>query len=130
MKVQTFKKVKLTLVICLAISIAISLALDTALIAFVAMGLYMASTSLLKTRVTGLLADERQKDISEKASRVSFQILMPMLVLVSVALTFGSGNQEFYYIKAVGVILSYIVCLGLAIYLLTYFYFDKKTGGR
>ena len=90
----------------------------------------MALTSLLKTRVDGVLADERQVIVSEKAAQASFQILMPILLLTSVALTFSGGNENFYYLKALGTVISYITCLGLIIYLLSYFYFNRKTGGK
>jgi hypothetical protein len=47
-----------------------------------------------------------------------------------VGLLVGGGNQQFHYVKALGVVMAYITCVCVLIYLVTYWYFDKKTGGR
>ena len=130
MKVKTYNDTKKILAVALAFTLAVSYFTSSALLPLLGIGLYMAIVSLLKTRVDGILADERQIGVSEKASQVSFQILMPLLAITAATLYFGGGDEEFYYIKALGIVLSYIVCLGLIIYLLTYWYFDKKSGGR
>ena len=85
--------------------------------------------SLLKTRVKGILADERQIAVAEKSAQASFAILLPLLALTSLVLMASAGKQEFYYLKGLGIILSYITYLGLLIYLLSFYYFNKKTGG-
>ena len=46
-----------------------SLVSGNALVAFLAVGFGMVVVSLLKTRVDGVLADERQISVSEKASQ-------------------------------------------------------------
>ena len=130
MKVKTYKKISLILFIILFSLILISFYLETMLISFLAVSLYLILISLLKTRVSGILADERQVAVSQKASQTSFQILMPILLLASLALGMGGGKQEYNYLKGLGIVLSYITCLGLLIYLITYFYFDKKSGGK
>lgn len=135
MSVNQFKKVKLGLVLVLAAIMGGSLMLDntqmrqSSLVAFLGMGLYLALVSLLKTRVDGVLIDERQSGVAGKAAQVSFQILMPLLLLTSVALMMSGGENEFYYVRALGILLSYVACLGLVIYLLAYIYFDRITGG-
>jgi len=130
MKVETYKNIKKVMALTLAFVLVYAFSQGSYLLPLLVIGLYMAIISLLKTRVDGVLADERQVSVSEKASQVSFQILMPMLALTAAMLYIGGGNGEFYYIKALGIVLSYIVCLGLIIYLLTYWYFDRKSGGR
>ena len=131
MKATTYKKINRVLFGLVFICSSISIQTGFALIAFFLVGFYMVLISLLKTRVDeGIIADERQKRVSEKAAQISFQILLPILLLTTIVLIAGGDKQEFHYLKALGVVFSYITSLGLVIYLLTYWYFDKKTGGR
>lgn len=131
MKATTYRKVNRLLFCLTFITVSVSIAVNIAFVGFLAAGFYMVLTSLLKTRISsGIIADERQSHVSEKAAQVSFQILLPMLLLTTIVLIAGGEKQEFHYLKALGTILSYITSLGLIIYLLTYWYFDKKSGGR
>lgn len=125
MKVKTYQKTKwFTLIILMALSIE----MDSVFFALIGITLGMVFLSLLKLRVKGVLADERQLDVSEKAARTSFKVLMPVLGLTSLALIMGGGGP-FYYVRALGIVLSYVTCLGLVIYLLSYWYFNRKYGG-
>lgn len=130
MKVKNFKIFKLVLFSLEILAVGYALWSGYAAIAFLGIGLYMVLVTLIKTRVDGVLADERLNRVSEKASEISFKILMPMLLLTSVAMMMGGGSENFYYIRALGVVLSYVTSLGLFIYLLAYWYFDRETGGR
>lgn len=128
MKVKTYQKIKWLVLIVLMILTACSIELDSVLLALMGITLGMVLLSLLKLRVKGVLADERQLDVSEKAARTSFQVLMPVLGLTSLALIVGGGGP-YYYVRALGIVLSYVTCLGLIIYLLSYWYFNRKYGG-
>lgn len=130
MKAKQYKKINKLFFFLVLLTTLISFFLETALIAFFVLGFYLFIMSLLRTRVEGVLVDERQQSIAGKASQISFQILLPILALTTLAFLFSGGKSEFYFIKALGTIFSYIVCLGLVIYFISYLYFDKKTGGR
>lgn len=130
MTVKQYRNSNKIIFFILAVSVIYSVWSGYTYIAFLEVGLYMGVISLLKTRVDGILADERQLQVAEKASRTSFNIMMPMLLLTSLALMSSAGREEWHYLKALGIIMSYVTALGVLIYLLTYWYFDKKTGGR
>ena len=130
MTISKYKTIKIILFAFLAVGVAITIWQDLPFLTFLELGFYMVLISLLKTSVRGVLLDERQQSVVEKSAQVSFQILMPLLFLTSVALITGGRREDFYFIKGLGIILGYITLLGLAIYGLTYWYFDKKTGGR
>lgn len=135
MTVKEFKLVKLVLMLGLVVVVIGAMFLDNtamkqgSLVVFLGLGVYMVLVSLLKTRVDGVLEDERQLEVAGNAAQVSFRILMPILLLSSAALIMGGGSQEFYYIRALGIVLSYVTCLGLVIYLLAFWYFDRRSGG-
>lgn len=130
MKVKQYHNLNKLLFLVLTISVIYSVWQKQPVFALFGVGCYMIIISLLKTRVQGFLTDERQILISEKASRTSFTILMPLLLLSSLALFTASGQQQFHYLNALGIILSYITSLGVIIYLITYWYFNKQTGGE
>lgn len=129
MKVSQYKNFKKAMVFFMAMLIGVAVTLKSALIVLLAMGIYMVLITLLRTRVEGVLADERERNAGERAAQVSFQILLPILAMTSLVLVIG-GGEEFYYVQAVGIILSYVTCLGLILYALAYWYFDRKTGGK
>lgn len=130
MTVKSYKRINLIFAGVLAITIALAMFTESFFVALLSLGLYMVLISLLKTRVSGVLADERQIKVSEKAAQTSFVVLMPILLLTSFALMAGSGSEQFYYLKALGIVLSYITSLSISIYVITYWYFNKKTGGN
>ncbi|MBN1162475.1 DUF2178 domain-containing protein [Patescibacteria group bacterium] len=131
MKIKKYKKIKLIMTLLVFTVLTCSIMYSNALTALLGLGVYMLLIGLLRIRVQGVLVDERQQEAVGKASQISFQILMPILLFSSITLILGGGNEEFhYYIKSLGIILSYITCLGLIIYILVYYYFDRKSGGR
>ena len=129
MTVKTYKKINLVFAGLLAVAIAFAMYTESFLVALLSLGFYMALISLIKTRVDGILADERQIKVSEKAAQTSFVVLMPILLLSSFALMVG-GEGQFYYLRALGIVLSYITSLCISIYVITYWYFNRKTGGN
>lgn len=129
MSVQQYRRLRLILTSCLTALLIYSFLSNIMLLAFLGIGLYMTLVSLLKTRVSGVLADERQLGVAAKAAQVSFQVLMPILLLTSVALIMSGGKEEFHYLDALGTVLSYVTGLGLIVYVASYWYLNKKTGG-
>lgn len=130
MTIKKYKKIKLVLTSLLFIIVSCSLWKEGALLALTGVVGYTLVLSLIKIKVNGVLTDERQIEVTSRASQISFQILMPILALSSIVLIASGGIEDLHYIKSIGIILSYISCLGILIYLFAYFYFDRKTGGR
>ena len=129
MRVKQFQKIKRIFFIGVFILIACALIFHCWVLAFFVLAGYLVLMSLLKTRVEGVVVDERQSLVAGQAAQVSFQILLPILLLISVILLMAGGNQEWHYLQALGVIFAYITCLGCVIYAVTYWYFNRKTGG-
>lgn len=130
MDAKTYRRTKLILFLILLVSVGWSFVVQRAFAAFFGIGVFLVVVTLLRARVQGVLVDERQLEISGKAAQISFQALMPLLLLASVALMTGAGEEDFHYMRGLGIVLSYVTCLGLVIYRLMYWYFDRQTGGR
>ena len=128
MTVAQYKKTNLALFAILLGIIVFSLWKGFIFLTFLGIGFYMAIVSLLKTRVRGILADERQTLVGAKAAETSFRVIVPLLMFTSLALL--SANKEgFHYLQSLGLILAYVTCLAIVIYQITYWYFDRQTGG-
>ncbi|MBN1168435.1 DUF2178 domain-containing protein [Candidatus Woesebacteria bacterium] len=126
---EQFEKIRKILTFLEIIVVLLAVNFNSALIAIFGIGFGMFILTFLKSSVKDKLIDERIESIANRAAMVSFRVMLPILGLTSVALLVSAGKEEFYFLHGLGVILSYITCLGLFIYLVTYYYFNKKYGG-
>ena len=130
MTVKKYKNIKKIIFVISFILLLKMINNNIPFLSFIVLALAMFILSLLKQRVDGVLEDERQLQMSGKAAQISFQILLPILMLTSLALLTGRQEGQSFYVTAVGMILSYISVLALLIYLIAYFYFDRKSRGE
>ena len=130
MTIKKFKQRKLFFFVIMFILTGLAINQGNPALAFLAILLYMPLVSFLKTMVDGVLIDECQEQVGAKAAQTSFRVLMPILLLSSIGLLVGAGKERFEYLTGLGMILAYITCLALLIYVLMYFYFDRQTGGK
>ncbi|RLI75517.1 hypothetical protein DRP05_14640 [Archaeoglobales archaeon] len=70
-----------------------------------------------------VIEDERVYFVSEKASRMALQIFVIGIAITGAGLI-ASKNE----LKDVGYILSYLTCILLVLYLISYGYYSKKYG--
>jgi uncharacterized membrane protein len=126
---KQFEKAQKLLTLLVIIGVFLSFYFESALIAVLVIGFGMFIMTFLKSSVKNNISDERIESISNRAAMVSFRVMLPILGLTSVALLVSAGEKEFYYLHGLGVILSYITCLGLLIYLIAYFSYKRKYGG-
>lgn len=130
MTVPQYQKVNLVLFSLMMVISGIAVLTNYLILAFLSIGSYMVLSSLLKTRVDGILVDERQKIIADQSAQTAFQIIVPILLLTSLVLIIGGGKQDYHYLKSLGIIFSYITGLSVFIYFLAYQYFARKLGGK
>lgn len=127
---RTYRVVKKIIFLILFLIIFLLINNGLQFFSFLILALGMAILSLLKTRVEGVLEDERQLQVTGKAAQLSFQVLLPILILMSLALLTGRQEGQSFYVTAVGIILAYISILSLLIYIISYFYFERKSRGK
>ncbi len=128
MKLNTFRKLRIILLVLVAAGVFASIYLNFVILAAFSVGLGMVVMSFLKILVKDVIEDERIEEVHEKATRASFKILMPILGLTAITL-FYAGDGPFYFLRSLGIILAYVTCVGLVVYLIAYFYFNRKYGG-
>lgn len=122
---EQFEKIKKFLILIEFVIVFFSIYFNSALIAVFGIGSGIFLLTFLKSSVKEKLIDERIESITNRAAMVSFRIMLPILGLTSVALLVSAGKEEFSYLHGLGIVLSYITCLGLLVYLAAYFYLSR-----
>ena len=80
--------------------------------------------------------DEREKSVREEAIKTAYSIFTPTIGIGSfLLLIFSSGilpttKEEFYYLQSLGIILAYLTLFLIVLYLIAYYFLNKKYGGE
>ena len=80
--------------------------------------------------------DEREATIQEKAARMTYAIFAPTLGIAAFLLLLPSkggltvfSKGEWLYTESLGMVLAYLALFLIAIYAISYHFFNKKYGG-
>lgn len=80
--------------------------------------------------------DEREKTVQEKAARMAYAIFAPTIGLTSVLLLLPAkggfsifSKGEWLFVEALGMVFAYLSLFLIAIYAISYHFFNKKLGG-
>lgn len=84
---------------------------------------------LAKSSLKEVTIDERVVSVSGKASRATYMIVTFFLALVGLMTIFSSHNGGSLYEESIGTLLCYIAMLLIAVYSISYYFFNKKYGG-
>lgn len=84
---------------------------------------------VLRRRVKEIVADERNYAIAAKAARLTLQIVtIGMAVVGAILLAVSHGDSA--VLTQIGFGLEYATCALLVINYITYYYYNRKMGGR
>lgn len=128
MKLKLYRQLRAIVLIAVLTGMGVAVALDSALLALIIVGGGMVMMSFINSQVKEKMVDERVTQVSNRASRAAFVITLPILGLTSVMLL-AAGEGEFYFLKSLGIVLSYVTCVMVGVYLIAWFYFNKQSGG-
>jgi uncharacterized membrane protein len=85
---------------------------------------------------TKIKLDERGQTIQEKATRITYAIFAPTIGIAAFLLLLPSKggisifrNGEWLYIESLGMIFAYLTLFLIALYAISYRFFNKKYGG-
>ncbi len=117
------KTVKMITAMMLGIIVSISIVHRNIAIPVIAIAIAFAILIPLRSRVTEVLADERDIMISGKASRLaiqiySFVVIIPMLIL------YAMRDQNPFY-EPIASILAYSLCFLMVVYTMIYHFYDR-----
>lgn len=95
-----------------------------------AAGIFLAGAAIIylfKSRVEGVVEDERIRQVSQKASWVTYQIIVLSFSIGGVVLISMRNTYPLY--ADLGFFLAYACCGILVLYSLFYTYFNREYGG-
>lgn len=128
MKLGEYKKIKKKLFFLMFISLVYAVSFGNVFVALAGLVGYLIITSFISIKVDGESMDERELGVAGRSAVLAFRLLMPMMGISSLMMVIG-GRGQYYYVRGLGIVLSYITCLGLVLYILAYKYYDAKSGG-
>ncbi len=87
---------------------------------------------------TKLAIDEREQTIREKAAHTTYAIFAPTVAICALLLLIPSHGDifpvfakgEFLFIESIGMILAYLTLLLVVIFSLSYYWLQRKFGGK
>lgn len=95
----------------------------------------MAFMILVRSRAK-IKTDEREVTIQEKAAKMTYAIFAPTLGITAFLLLLPSkggisifSKGEWLYIESLGMVFAYLTLFLIAIYAISYHFFNKKYGG-
>lgn len=127
MDMRTYQFVRLAAFGFMAAVTAVSLWLNNWLLAAlgVLVGLLLLALVRARAKVAG---DEREQAIREKAAAATYGIFAGTIGVSAVLLLFFS-KRGFLYLEAVGLLFAYLTLFLIALYAISYAFFNRKYGG-
>lgn len=130
MNYQQFKIARIITAIFIGVTVSVAVTINNVILAFSSVLIGMLFLFLVRKKTKVVLVDERIKNISGQAARLTYSILTVVIAFLSlffVMIGRKSVPQQ-ASMETLGVILSYIALLSLALYSLSYKYISKKYG--
>lgn len=128
MDYKSFKRMKILTASFVSAMVAIAVVANNIILALAGVLIGMLFLFLVKRKTKAVLVDERIQNIGARAARLTYTILTMTIGLLSlIFIMSGRQTGEANY-EVVGIILSYTTLLSLALYSLSYEYFNKKYG--
>jgi uncharacterized membrane protein len=127
MDTRTYQIMRAAAYFFMAAVVATSLWLNNWLLAAVGVGVGLLLLAVLRARAQAA-DDERAQAIREKAALAAYGIFAATIGASAVVLLFFS-KRGFLYLEALGLILAYLTLFLIALYAVSYAFFNRKFGG-
>ena len=77
----------------------------------------------------GIMVDERERIIREKAARTLYTIFAPTIGVGALLLLLIARN-ELFYLEFIGVVLAYLTLFLIVLYAISYSFYNREYGGE
>lgn len=121
---KSFKFVKIVTAFFLAAIMAQAVIFNNYILAAIAVAAAVAVIFISRQKVKGVLADERDKEISGKAARISLNIFSVAGAVITFVLMSSRGANFAY--EVAGSVLAYSVCTLLLLYSAIFTFYEKQ----
>jgi len=128
---------QLRIAVALFVSVIVSLAVTnhSYLLSLIGVLTGMVFMALVRSKAQ-IKVDEREATIQEKAARMTYAIFAPTIGIGTFILLIPSygglsvfANGEFAYLESLGMVFAYLTLFLIAIYAISYHFFNRKFGG-
>lgn len=128
MNFKQFKQARFIVAIFIAATVSIAVTIENTFLALAAVIIGMIFMILVRKRTNAVLSDERTEKISGVAARATYGIFTSFIALLSLFLILSGRANSDAFTESVGTILSFTALLSMAIFALSYRYYNKKYG--
>lgn len=127
MSTRRYQQVRTAAVAFMVIVVAVSIWLDIWLLAVTAVLTGLLFLGLVRSRAR-VAVDEREQTIRDKAASATYSIFAATIGISAVLLLLFSRRGHLY-LEAVGLVFAYLALFLIALYAVSYQYFNRKYGG-
>ncbi|MFN8464227.1 MAG: DUF2178 domain-containing protein [Caldilineaceae bacterium] len=127
MNTHRFRQVRAAALIFMAAVVVVSIWLDMLLLAGAGVLTGLLFLVLVRSQ-TEISVDEREQTIRDKAASATYGIFAATIGISAVLLLLFS-RRGYLYLEAVGLVFAYLTLFLIALYAVSYQYFNRKYGG-
>lgn len=124
MSYKAFRGLRILVIIFILLILSIAITLENAILASFAVVIGIIAMLAIKRNVKEIKTDEMMQNIAQKSAWWAYNIFVPFLAILSIFLTVD--NKEGSDLYNLGVTLSYVALIHIALYLIAFLYFKKK----
>lgn len=130
MTYKQFKIVKLLIVMIMTFIIVTAVNINNFYLALTGVLIGILFMFLVKAKFKKITVDERIVSVGGKAARLSQIITILALGCLSVFFIVSGQNRQDFYTESLGVAFSYIILFNIAVYSISFRYYNKQYGGN
>jgi uncharacterized membrane protein len=135
MNLKKYKRLRIIVTFFVSAIVALAVTRDSYLLALAGVLTGMVFMILGKAK-TKMRTDEREATIQEKAARMTYAIYAPTIGIATFLLLLPSkgglsvfSKGEWLFTESLGMIFAYLTLFLIALYAISYHFFDRKFGG-
>jgi LPXTG-motif cell wall-anchored protein len=129
MNSNTFKLSRLAIIALVAITVSTTVSINNFFLAIGGILIGMLFLFLVRRKTNQVMIDERIEIISGRAARSTYTITTMLLVVLSMFFIIQGGIRGDLYSESLGVALAFITLLNVALYSISFYYYNHRYGG-
>jgi len=126
MEYKIFKKVRILIKLFVFATVTIAVVYDNLILALAGVLIGLLFFFLVKRKTKAVLVDERIKSIGGYAACLTHTVLTCIIAFLSLVFIISGRQTGESQIETLGIVLSYVTLLSLAIYSISYRYYLKR----
>jgi uncharacterized membrane protein len=127
MNMRKYRRARIGAILFIGGVVAVAIVHSSYLLAIV--GIITGALCLLLVRFTAKLnPDERELSIREKAAHTTYAIFAPTIGIGAIILILFARGR-FLFLESLGIVFAYLTLFLIALYAISYHFFNRKYGG-